>query len=110
MLLKEVTLAAVLRNAGYGVVTASDGMEALVQLRSGPAPDLVLLDMLMPVLDGWRLLERIKETPAGAIPVIITTGTILTKEWAAMKGCAGFIKKPVEEQDLLDELRSVLAP
>ena len=37
---------------------ASDGLEALVQLRAGSAPDLILLDMLMPVLDGWRFLEE----------------------------------------------------
>src|SRR5439155_814081 len=102
-------LAAVLRKAGYGVVTASDGMEALVQLRSGPAPDLVLLDMLMPVLDGWRFLEEVKKQAASAsVPIVVTTGTILTREWAAAQGCAGLLRKPVEPTELLREITRCL--
>src|SRR5438105_2175364 len=103
-------LSVILRRHGYDVIALENGRQAFELLMTGTRPDVILLDMLMPVLDGWRLLERIKDTPAGHIPIIITTGTILTKDWAAMKGCAGFIKKPVEEQDLLDELRNVLPP
>jgi CheY-like chemotaxis protein len=54
-------LAAVLRRQGYHVEAVADGRQALNHLRGHPAPDLVLLDMLMPVLDGWALL---KEPPA----------------------------------------------
>src|SRR2546429_220201 len=89
-------LAVVLRRAGYEVTTATNGRKALDLLVSGPAPDLVLLDMLMPVLDGWHFLEHLRRQSA-APSVIITTGTILTKEWAAAKGCVGFLRKPFEE-------------
>ena len=49
-------LAGVLRRAGYRVLPAANGEEALQLLRAGPPPDLILLDMLMPFLDGWHFL------------------------------------------------------
>jgi len=101
-------LTLILHRHGYEVLSADNGRKALELLMTGTRPDVILLDMIMPVLDGWRLLERLKGTSAGDIPVIITTGTILTREWAEAQKCAGFLKKPIEEQDLLEELRNVL--
>jgi CheY-like chemotaxis protein len=102
-------LAAALRGAGYGVVLAEDGQEALQALRRGPPPDLIVLDMLMPVLDGWRFLEEVRrEAPDPGVPIVVTTGTILTREWAEAHGCAGFLRKPVETEDLLGEVRRCL--
>jgi CheY-like chemotaxis protein len=103
-------LTVILRRNGYDVIALENGRQAVELLLTGTRPDVILLDMLMPVLDGWNVLKRLKGTPAGTIPVIITTGTILTREWATMQRCAGFLKKPVEEQDLLDELWGVLPP
>jgi len=100
----------ILRRHGYDVIALENGRQALERIAAGPPPDLILLDMLLPVLDGWRVLDLLKGSPHAKIPIIIMTGSILTREWAASKECAGFLKKPVEEQDLLDELRSVLAP
>ena len=100
----------ILQRHGYDVFSIENGRDALELLMKGLKPDVILLDMLMPVLDGWRLLERLRGTSAVNIPIVITTGTILTREWAEMQKCAGFLKKPIEEQDLLDELRSVLPP
>jgi CheY-like chemotaxis protein len=98
-------LAAFLRAEGFAVVTAADGEEALDRLRAGPAPDLILLDMLMPVLDGWHFLQRLKsDGPDASVPVIVTTGTILTREWAAAHGCAGFLHKPIDPDVLLVEI------
>jgi two-component system chemotaxis response regulator CheY len=100
---------AVLQGAGYQVVQAADGQEALDLLHAGPAPDLILLDMLLPVLDGWLFLERIqREGPHPRPPIVITTGTILTREWAKDKGCAGFVRKPVEPEALLTEVSRCL--
>ena len=101
-------VAAILRDNGYGVVALENGRQALDRLSTGPPPDLILLDMLLPVLDGWRLLELLKESPHGNVPVIITTGTILTREWAASKGCAGFLKKPIDPAEMVAEVRRVL--
>ena len=62
-----------LENAGYSVMTAADGTEALEQMRSGK-PDLVLLDLIMPKLDGISVLREVKADEAlKAIPVIILT-------------------------------------
>jgi CheY-like chemotaxis protein len=96
-------LAVILSRAGYATRTAKDGQEALDALARG-APDLMLLDMLLPVVDGWRILQR----GATSVPVIVVTGTIVSREWAAEHGASGFLKKPVEEAELLAEVRRVL--
>ena len=103
-------LTLILQRHGYEVIAADNGRTALELLMTGTSPDVILLDMLLPQLDGWQLLKRLQDTSAGHIPVIIATGTILTREWAEEQKCAGFLKKPIEERDLLDELRTVLPP
>jgi CheY-like chemotaxis protein len=101
-------LAVVLRRAGYRVLLAGNGEEGLARLRSDPRPDLVLLDMLMPGLDGWHFLDRLKKEAARP-PVIITTAvTVVNREWAGDHGCAGFLRKPVETEELLAEVRRCL--
>jgi CheY-like chemotaxis protein len=102
-------LAAVLRRHGYAVALAANGQEALDYLAGNPAPNLILLDMLMPVLDGWRFLEQLKQSGRlGAAPIVVTTGTVLTREWARDHGCAGFVKKPIDADPLLEEIRRCL--
>ncbi len=102
-------LAAVLRHAGYEVLTARDGQEALDRLRAGLVPDLILLDMLMEGMDGWRFLAALENWPQRAsVPIIVTTGTILTREWAEQNGCQGFLHKPIEEQALFEEVERCL--
>jgi CheY-like chemotaxis protein len=96
---------ATLRGQGYNVVTATDGREAMDRLRADPAPDLILLDMLLPVLDGWHLLGQVRGLLGGrSVPIIVVTGTILTREWAEQHGCAGFLRKPCDEAALLGEV------
>jgi CheY-like chemotaxis protein len=102
-------LAVILRREGYEVVPAADGEEALRMLRAAPRPDLVILDMLMPVLDGWHFLERLRRDGAD-IPVVITTAINLTRQWAEDHGCKGFLRKPVDAEELLQEVRRCLAP
>lgn len=100
-------LAVLLRRAGYAVTMAANGQEALDLLAAGHAPDLILLDMLMPVLDGWHFLSQLRQR--GPLPpIVVTTGTILTREWAEANGCAGFLRKPVEEDALLAEVHHCL--
>jgi CheY-like chemotaxis protein len=102
-------LGVILQRHGFNVIAFENGLDALNQLATGMTPDLILLDMLMPVLDGWHFLQRVKGLPVGSAPVVVTTGTILTREWAAQNGCAGFLRKPIEEDELLDEINRLLA-
>jgi CheY-like chemotaxis protein len=100
-------LAAVLRREGCTVVLAGDGEQALACLRSGLVPDLILLDMMMPRVDGWAFLaERRRHPAAVAVPVVILTGlSIANAEWASSLGAAGLLRKPVETETVLAEVR-----
>jgi CheY-like chemotaxis protein len=103
-------LAVILRRHGYNVIAFENGLDALSHVAKGSKQDLILLDMVMPLLDGWHFLNRLKSLPVGSTPVVVTTGTILTREWASQNGCAGFLRKPIEEDELLDEINRHLNP
>jgi CheY-like chemotaxis protein len=83
-----------LAKAGYGVVTACDGEEAL-RLAREKLPSLILLDMLLPKLDGAGVLRRLKADPATAkIPVLVLTSLSQRNEEKLVKdGAAGFLEK-----------------
>lgn len=99
-----------LRRAGYQVIVTGHGQQALQYLHTEPAPDLILLDMFLPVLDGWHFLDRLREElPRKSIPVIVATATILTPEWVEEHHCAGFLRKPIEEASLLREVSRCIA-
>jgi CheY-like chemotaxis protein len=101
-------LVGILRRHGYDAITATDGGAALALLGGGARPDLMVLDMLMRSVDGWRFLDRIKATPHAATPVIVMSGIGLSPEWAADHGCAGFLRKPFDEAQLVAEIGRVL--
>jgi putative two-component system response regulator len=94
---------------GHEVETARDGIEGLAKLR--PGIDLVLLDVVMPGLDGYEVCRRIRSSPAGKdIPVIIVT-TLETKEHrlqAVESGANDFIAKPIDETELRVRSASLL--
>jgi CheY-like chemotaxis protein len=102
---------AILAVDGHTTVAAAHGAEALDYLRSHPTPDLIILDMLMPVLDGWHFLEKVRrDERLRHVPVVVVTSTILTREWAHDHGCSGLLRKPVRGDELLAEVRHCLAP
>ena len=104
------TLAMVLRDAGYRVELAADGREALDLLRKESPPHLILLDLLMPVLDGLYFLQQIKAlSHLASVPIIVTTSTNLTREWAEAQGCAGLLHKPIDPEALLQEVQRCVA-
>lgn len=86
----------------YRVDCASNGREALDQLRRGEPPDLILLDLAMPVLDGYQFLRELEQEPAlASIPVVVVTAT----EEASSPVAAGHIRKPFQPQELLEIVR-----
>jgi CheY-like chemotaxis protein len=100
--------ASLLRAEGYAAATAGHGREALDYLRANPPPDLILLDLTMPVLDGWRFLEELRNEPgASHVPVVVATAAV-KREGALAKGCAGYLHKPFEIASLLAEVRRCL--
>ena len=100
-------LAVVLRRAGYEVLSASNGTEALAILGT-IRPDLILLDMLMPVLDGWQVLQQVKARNFPRVPIILVTATGPSRQWAEDHGCCGFIAKPIIPAEVLKEVRRCL--
>ncbi len=93
----------ILAAAGHSVRLAANGREALDELGNGPSPDLILLDLMMPVLDGWHFLEQKKADPALApIPVIIVSAAGDLPAKSASLGAVGLLQKPIEFGLLLD--------
>lgn len=87
---------------GYRVVGAANGQEALDSLRSDGRPCLILLDLMMPVLDGWGFRAEQQRDPALAdIPVVVLSADGSVDEKAASLGVADYLRKPFEVDDLL---------
>ena len=102
-------IAKVLTKAGYTVLQAADGMGALSLLERSNV-DLIISDILMPVLNGYALVARLREKWPD-MPVILTTG-FLSPDAAKsmMKGSVDFIPKPINAETLLDMVRGRVAP
>jgi DNA-binding response OmpR family regulator len=104
----QVSLAAFLERAGFQVSTASDGEEALAMVESDP-PDLILLDVLMPRLDGRETLRRLRRSENWT-PVILLTkiGEAVERAMALEEGADDYINKPFEPHELVARIRAVL--
>ena len=107
----RASLTALLEKAGYRVHTSANGQAALDYLESQPPPELILLDMLLPVLDGWHFLEQLEHLKLKPRPpIIITTGMlVIGRDWAAAHGCAGLLHKPIDTVEMLREIERCLA-
>jgi len=103
-------LRTVLEQQGYGVVEAADGEEAMQRL-SEVAPDLVLLDLQIPVRDGYDVLRAIRKDQRFAhLPVVALTASAMQgdREKALAAGFTGYIAKPVGPKQLRDEVGRLL--
>lgn len=101
-----------LKRAGFTVAMATNGVEALEAVRAD-RPDLILLDWMMPDLDGPEVCRRLKADPAtAAIPVIFITARSQRAEVAGglALGAAGYIVKPFDALTLGDDVRALLGP
>jgi two-component system, chemotaxis family, chemotaxis protein CheY len=96
-----------LADEGYRVTTAANGREALLLLKNEDfRPDLILLDIMMPEMDGWAFRgEQLKDPRLVSIPVIVFTACGAPRDIARQLDAAGFLKKPLP----LDELLSTIA-
>jgi CheY-like chemotaxis protein len=99
-----------LQRKGYEVVIASDGGQGITMARE-VAPDLILMDMSLPVLDGWEATRRLKATPeTSSIPVIALTAHAMSgdREKAIAAGCDEYDTKPIELPRLLAKIETLL--
>ncbi len=96
---------------GYEVVVAVDGQEGVAKARA-EAPALVLMDMSLPVLDGWEATQALRADPATrSIPVIALTAHAMAgdREKALAAGCDDFDTKPIELDRLLGKIEALLS-
>jgi CheY-like chemotaxis protein len=95
---------------GYEVVMALDGRQA-IDMAAEENPDLILMDMSLPVIDGWEATRQVKAAPATrAIPVIALTAHAMAgdREKAIQAGCDDYDIKPIDLPRLLDKITSLL--
>ena len=99
-----------LERRGYQVVIATDGDQG-VRLAQAEAPDLILIDMSLPVLDGWEATRQLRAMPATqAIPIIALTAHAMAgdREKALEAGCDDYDTKPIEFARLLGKIQVLL--
>ena len=106
----RVIMRDVLSTAGYDLIEALNGEDG-VKLAQSERPDLILMDIQLPGLDGYEATRRIKADPAlSAIPIIAVTSYALTgdEEKALAAGCSAYVAKPYSPLELLNKLREYL--
>ncbi|PYS36467.1 MAG: two-component system response regulator [Acidobacteria bacterium] len=99
-----------LERRGFEVVLACDGREGILAARS-EIPDLILMDLSLPEIDGWEATRLLKSTPDTAeIPILVLTAHAMMsdRERALHAGCDGFAAKPVEFDRLLSKINNLL--
>lgn len=101
-----------LTRRGYRVVSARDGVAAIAAAQA-EAPDLILMDIQLPQMDGYEAVQRIKAlVQFGHVPVIAITSYAMTgdREKALAAGCAGYIEKPIAPDTFVSEIERFLPP
>jgi two-component system cell cycle response regulator DivK len=99
-----------LGSAGFEMIEAGDGEEG-VRVAKATRPDVILMDIQLPVLDGYEATRRIKADPElRAIPIIVVTSYALSgdEEKARAAGCDGYVPKPYSPRQLLAKIREYL--
>ncbi|MHB8874895.1 MAG: response regulator [Myxococcaceae bacterium] len=100
-------LSEILEVEGFDIRRARNGQEALERLGPNP-PHLILLDLMMPVMDGWEFAQRLHQRKDGAIPIIVLSADRNVGAKARELGAVGHLAKPFELSELLEMVRSSL--
>jgi CheY-like chemotaxis protein len=110
--LARKALAALLSTEGYGVVEAANGRDALMSLTTnGPRPDLILLDLMMPVMDGWEFMKRQRhDWRLCTIPTIVTTGVASHDPRCLEMPIVRFLPKPYTAEQLMAAIAAECSP
>lgn len=104
-------LAILLDAEGYEVREAGNGLEALAAMTREPRPSIILLDLMMPELDGAGFVERMREDPTMAdVPVVVLSGHQAAARVGAELGVSGVLVKPIEYASLARMMRATLTP
>jgi CheY-like chemotaxis protein len=101
----------ILEHSGFEVVQAADGAEALLRVRDS-APDLILMDLSMPLMDGWEATRHLKsDSRTAGIPIVVLTAHTGDDATAQAKraGCSALMTKPCLPSDLITEIRHFLS-
>ncbi len=93
---------------GYSVITARNGKEALEAV-SSHRPDVVLLDMVMPVMDGWEFSRQLRDAGLHDMPIIVMSASVDARKTSCQLGACGYLAKPFELDYLLKSIDSVLS-
>jgi CheY-like chemotaxis protein len=95
----------------FAIVAEADDSRSAIDRAMETSPDIILMDLSLPVMDGWEATRRLKADPrTAAIPVVALTGHALAgiSEGAKRAGCDAFVTKPCLPEDLVKEIRKVL--
>jgi len=104
-------MVSLLEQDGWEVLAAGDGDEALEIVRGGQIPDVVVMDVVMPRMNGYQLVRQLREYPqTKQVPVLMCSskGETFDKHWGLKQGADAYIVKPFEPQDLLGTVRHLL--
>lgn len=91
----------ILESEGYHVIQAENGKKALDILKQDLKPDLILLDMIMPVMNGWDFASAYKQTYENRCPIVVITGASDVAQRAKDIGADAWLSKPYEIEDII---------
>ena len=100
-----------LTGSGLTVTAATDGVEALEHMQNGPLPDLVVLDIVMPRMNGYEVCRRLKTDPSTQnVPIVMCSskGEEFDRYWGMKQGADAYIAKPFQPTELVGTVKQLL--
>jgi CheY-like chemotaxis protein len=107
----RIVYSTMLRHFGFSVDEAENGAEGILKARS-KLPDVILMDIAIPLVDGWEAVTRLKKDPSTAhIPIVALTAHAMPadRERAIQVGCDGYLAKPCEPRAVVEEVKRILS-